>query len=203
MTTQNSIIPPDLQTILDSLEFEENGGLVISSLNYENNKLKILFKLLYPDIDKPNQIWQLDVLGVEKERFIRNWTTSLEIYSDHFLLYEYIDNYSELYFHGSTSNPEKLLLDLYSSHLTHYGKNLDFGIGINAPNGMLKLCTNDYGLFARGPKRILMKYSECLLINGIKSNFINEIESVKKELKLLIFGESYFIAKDFKFKLII
>lgn len=66
---------------------------------------------------------------------------------------------------------------------------------------MLKLCTNDNGLFARGPKRILNKYEECLNANGIKTNFINEIESEKKDLKLLIFGDSYFIAKDFKFSL--
>jgi uncharacterized protein YkuJ len=199
MTKLNDIFPSDFKTILDSLYFEENGGLVISTLQYLNDDLKVLFTLSYSDNKKLEQTWQIDIIGIEKERVVRNWTTFPEIYSDHFLLYEFIDNCTELYFNGTTSNPEKLFIDLYKSHISNYSDYLDFGLGINAPNGMLKLCTNDYGLFARGPKQILIKYAECLKANGIKTNLINVIESDKKDLKLLIFGDSYFIAKDFRF----
>ena len=202
MTTRNDIFPTDFKTILNSLDYQENGGLVISSLKYINDDLKVMFTLSFGDNETPEQFWQLDIVDIEKERFVRNWATFPEIYSDHFLLYEFIDNYTELYFNGSTSNPEKVLIDLYNSHISNYNNDLEFGLGINAPNGMLKLCTNDYGLFARGPKRILNKYAECLNANGIKTNFINEIESDKKDLKLLIFGYSYFIAKDFKFSIV-
>ena len=201
MKTRNDLFPSDFKAILDTLD-EENGGLVILSLKYLNDDLKVLFTLSYGDNEKPKQLWQLDIADIEKERFVRNWVTFPEIYSDHFLLYEFIDNYTELYFKGSTSNPEKLLIELYNSHILNYSNDLDFGLGINAPNGMLKLCTNDNGLFARGPKRILIKYADCLKANGIKTNFINEIESDKKNLKLLIFGDSYFIAKDFKFSMV-
>ena len=202
MTTRNDIFPSDFKAILDSLDYQENGGLVISSLNYLNDDLKVLFTLSYGDNETPEQLWQLDIIDLEKERFVRNWTTFPEIYSDHFLLYEFIDNYIELYFNGSTSSPEKLLVDLYNLHFSNYSNDLDFGLGINAPNGMLKLCTNDNGLFARGPKRILIKYAECLTANGIKTNFISETESDKKDLKLLVFGDSYFIAHDFKFSIV-
>ncbi len=202
MTTRNDIFSTDFKTILDSLDYQENGGLVISSLKYINDDLKVMFTLSFGDNETPEQFWQLDIVDIEKERFVRNWATFPEIYSDHFLLYEFIDNYTELYFNGSTSNPEKILIDLYNSHISNYNNDLEFGLGINAPNGMLKLCTNDNGLFARGPKRILNKYAECLNANGIKTNFISEIESDKKDLKLLIFGDSYFIAKDFKFSIV-
>ena len=202
MTTRNDIFPSDFKATLDSLDYQENGGLVISSLEYLKNDLRVFFTLSYDDNETPEQLWQLDIIDIEKERVVRDWATFPEIYSDHFLLFEFIDNYIELYFNGSTSNPEKLLVDLYNSHISNYSNDLDFGLGINAPNGMLKLCTNDNGLFARGPKRILYKYEECLKANGIKTNFINEIESDKNDLKLLIFGDSYFIAKDFKFRLV-
>ena len=202
MTTQNDIFPSNLNTIFGSLEYEENGGLVISALTYKGDDLKVLFTLSYGDNERPEQFWQLDIIGIEKERFVRNWVTFPEIYSDHFLLYEYIDNYIELYFNDKTSNPEKLLIDLYSSHSINYSSDLKFGIGINAPNGMLKLCSSDNGLFARGPKRILNEYAKCLTANGIRTNFISEIESDKKGLKLLLFGDSYFIGKNFKFSLL-
>lgn len=117
MMTRNHIFTSDFNAILDSLDYEENGGLVISALNYLNDDLKVLFTLSYGDNEIPEQLWQLDIINIEKERFVRNWTTFPEIYSDHFLLYEFIDNYIELYFKGSRSNPEKLLIDLYNSHI--------------------------------------------------------------------------------------
>ena len=49
MTKLNDIFPSDFKTILDSLYFEENGGLVISTLQYLNDDLKVLFTLSYSD----------------------------------------------------------------------------------------------------------------------------------------------------------
>jgi len=199
---QRDIFPPDLLAIFESLDYEESGGMVISSLDYTDTDLKVKFTLTKDDCQTSPQLWQLDVIDIKKERFVRNWTTYPEIYTDHFLLYEFIDNYIELYFNGSTQNPEKLLADLYDSHISNYSNALAFGLGINAPDGMLRLCTSESRLFTRGPKRILAKYAECLKINGIETNFIGEIESDQAGLKLLIFGESYFIGRDFKFSLV-
>ncbi|HEX7414833.1 MAG TPA: hypothetical protein VF411_12390 [Bacteroidia bacterium] len=201
MTTIDEILPKELKAQLDSLDYQEDGGILITWVNFLDNNLKVNFTLSFGGIDRPKQFWNIEVTEIEKEKIVIEWANYPEIYSDHFLLYDFTDNYIELYFNGKTDNPEKLLIDLYKSHITNYNNDLEFGLGINAPNGMLKLCTNDSGLFARGPKRILREYEKCLISNGVKTNYINEIESDKKNLKLLIFGDSYFIAKDFKFSL--
>ena len=199
MTTDITPLPTDLTIILDSLEYQENGGLVITCLNFTNENLRVFFTLSYGDNQLPQQFWTLDVFGIKKEKVSTGWTVYPEIYSDHFLLYDLTDDYVELYFNGNTENPEKLFCDLYKSHTVNYDNNLEFGYGINAPNGMLKLCTNDCGLFARGARRILAEYERCLKSHGIRTNYLNEVTSEDKDLKLLIFGESYFIGKDFKF----
>jgi hypothetical protein len=194
-------LPENLQAILDSLDYEENGGLVITSLTYSGDDLIVFFKLACGDNESPEQLWRLDVVGLEKEKVVRSWTLYPEIYTDHFLLWEYTDYYTELYYKGQVDNPEKLFRDLYKTYVGNFDDNFKFGFGINAPNGMLKLCTDDIGLFARGPKRLLAEYEKCLIGHGIKTNYVNEIKPEAKDLKLLLFGDSYFIGKEFKFQL--
>jgi hypothetical protein len=94
----------------------------------------------------------------------------------------------------------KLLADLVELHTALYGNKLPFGFGINSPQGWQKLCTSPNGLFARGPKRIIDMYQKCLNKNGIKTSFLNEIAPNKKQFRLLLFGDSYFIAESFLFQ---
>jgi len=194
-------LPENLQVILNNLDYEENGGLVITSLTYSGDDLIVFFNLEYGDNESPEQHWRLDVVGLEKEKVVRSWTLFPEIYTEHFMLWEFTDFYTELYYKGHAGNPEKLFSDLYKTHVGNFDDNLKFGCGINAPSGMLKLCTDDVGLFARGPKKLLEKYEKCLIANGVDTSYVNEIKPESKELKLLLFGDSYFIGKEFKFQL--
>nr|WP_276902468.1 hypothetical protein [Pedobacter kyonggii] len=91
------------------------------------------------------------------------------------------------------------MIDLYKSHLKTYYGDFPFAYGINAAMDIFKLCKNRSGMFARGPKRILEKYQICLAKHNIQSNFVVGSSKPEHKLKLLVFGESYFIGEEFLF----
>ena len=193
-------LPQELVDNLDKIEYQEDGGLMINTIKLVDEDLIVIFKLSFGGYNLPIQTWQIDIKKIKTEKIIFDWANYPEIYSDHSLLRDYLDNYTELYFNSKTENSEKLFIDLFKTHNLHFGKWIDFGTCINAPDGILELCKSDSGLFARGSKRILEKYEDCLIRHGIKTKFIGEVESEDKDFKLLIFGKSYFIAKDFEFR---
>lgn len=196
-------LPEELDRALQVME-EEDGGIVIDSLIHRDSGLEISFRIAHFRSELPTQSWKAIISEVQKEHYInRNASYStLTIYSEHPLLIEQKDGWAELYYSGKTENAEKLFIDLYKLFEKSYWKSLGFGFKINAPEGMLNLCAYEAGLFARGPKSILSEYAVCLNENNIRTSLIMEYEAGDDNLKVLVIGESYFIAKEFKFELI-
>lgn len=173
--------------------------MIISGLAYQDKDL-ILTINLYPNSNRQTkQIWVLKIINIAAENFSRSWTTRFSFYSEHFLLYGLTDIHGDLYYNGKAKNPEKLLIDLYKSHLKTYYGDFPFAYGINAAMDIFKLCKDGSGMFARGPKKILEKYQVCLAKHEIQSNFVESSPKPEHKLKLLAFGESYFIGEDFLF----
>jgi len=134
-----------LEKILASDDYIEDGGMVISSLAYQNKDLVVTFSL-YPDSNREiKQIWELKIINIAAENFSRNWTTYFSLYSDHFLLYELTDAHVDLYYNGKAKSPEKLLLDLYRSHLKTYPEDFSFTYGINPAMDILNCVKMDQG----------------------------------------------------------
>jgi len=194
-------IPITLNKIFKCDEFLEDGGIIISSINYTKDKLELIFNIFYNGYEIPKQQWKIIINGLLKEKIERGWADYLVVYSDHYLLYEFSDIHGDLYFKEKSKNPDKLFIDLYKSYLKNYqGDFLPFGKGINPAMKITRLCNSNAGLFARGPKIILEKYHEVLSENNIRSNIvISESEKIS-DLKILFFGDSYFIAKSFEFE---
>ncbi len=196
-------LPEKLSQALQLME-EEDGVIVIDSLVHTNSELEITFRIEYFHSELPTQFWKGNIPGIQKEHFINKGVSesTFAIYSEHPLLIELKDGWGELYYKGKTENAEKLFIDLYKLFEKSYWKSLGFGFKINAPEGMLNLCTYEAGLFACGPKSILSEYAACLNENNIKTSLIGEYEAWNDDLKVLIIGESYFVAKEFKFEFI-
>lgn len=194
-------LPIELERLLIKLE-EEDGGIVVSSLEYIDSDLEIYFTVSFPDSEIPHQNWRIRAINIKKERFERSWETNLQLFANHPLLLEFNDDHSELYYTGRTLHPEKLIVDLFRMFSDNAWKDLKFGWGINAPDGFLKLCNEETGLFARGPKSILEKYASVLHENGIRISMLDDMEKNRQELMLLMLGRNYFIAEEFTFDLI-
>src|ERR1035437_4650224 len=163
-------LPKELVDNLDKLEYQEDGGILINSVQLIEKDLQVDFTLSFGGYNIPQQIWSIDIKEIKKEKITIEWTNYTEIYSDHYLLYEFIDNFTELYFNCKADNSERLFIDLYQIHKALYNL-IDFGTYINAIDGLTKLCNSEYGLFARGPKNILTQYEKCLINHGVKTKY--------------------------------
>jgi hypothetical protein len=199
MLELHDILPKALKETLDSIDYEEVGGLLITGFKLLGNDLQVHFTLSFYESDLPKQYWQIEIKGIEIEKIVPEYEGYPRFYSDHYLLYDFTDNYIELYFKGSADNSENLFIDLYSLHRNLFENQIEIDKYLYAPDGILRLCERGHGLFAKGPEKILEEYAKCLLKHNISSYLIGEIEREKKNLKLLRFGESYFIGESFVF----
>lgn len=211
LTEINNILPKDLEETFHSLDYDEESGLSVNAIKYLDNELHFDFSLFLGDIEQnETQNWQLQVLNYRDSKVdIDNLGGYFNFYLDHFLLWEFIDSETELYFKNSTENPEKLLADIYSIHNSTFENYIPLEKFLNG-NNLLTVCKSNNGLFGRGPKRILNYYFDCLKKAGKEPYFYGEYIAKKwdgekwvpedKNLKIALLGGTYFVGQDFKFK---
>lgn len=210
MIELTDILPIDLKNIFESVDYDEAGGLKFHSSLYLNNELHFNFSLFVDDDEySETQFWQLQVLGYRDAKIdINKLGNYFEFYSDHFLLCEFTDEQTELYFRKSANNPEKLLAEMYSVHHSIFDDYIPLEKFICGSN-LLTKCQTDFGQFARGPKRILQYYYDCLESSGNEPYFFgtslpNRWDGEKfipeeANLKIALLCGNYFIGQDFKF----
>lgn len=203
-----NILPKELEEIIDTGEFEDDGGIKITSLGYFADNLKVGFSLDSGDEDKPNQLWELQIDGLRDQKIVVDWANNLEFYSDHFLLWEFSRNHTSLYFKRKANNPDKFIADIFKTHRAVFEKWFDVEKYISS--FLFGLCNESNGLFANGPKEILDYYYRVLKRNNTEPYYYGSTEPKKwdgeqwvvedKDLKLLIMGDSYFVGKKFTFQ---
>src|ERR1044071_9537180 len=89
METLQDIIPRDLLAIIETGEFEDIESMLIVGLEYDEENLKARFMIDPGDGDKGKELWELRIIRTRKEKIDTGWTSKLQLYSDHFLLYDY------------------------------------------------------------------------------------------------------------------
>jgi len=211
MIELTDIFPRELKAIFDSLSYEEEGDLKVHLIKYLDNELHFDFSLFLGDQDQNStQHWQLQVLNYRDSKIdIDNLGSYFHFYSNHFLLWKYIDKETELYFKKKTTNPHKLLSDIYAVHNTVFENYISIEKFLNGKD-LLALCKSDIGLFARGPERILKHYYDCLHQAEKEPYFFGDFIPKKwngekwipedKNFKVAFLGGTYFIGQEFKFK---
>jgi hypothetical protein len=200
-------LPYEINTILNSPEFDDEAGIIIESVKFDDKNILLVFSIRFAE-GIQQQFWQIIMDGVQEEKIVHEWiefepnSEPIEVYNKHFLLLEYTDNYTELYLKGTTQEPEALFIDVFESINVLYSERLEASKYVLPLDEIKRLSVQEHGLFARGPKTILKIYEQCLIKYGIKPIFIGEREpsSENKSLKLLKLGNSYFIGNQFQFE---
>lgn len=124
-----------------------------------------------------------------------------EIVNDHVLLWDYHKDFYELYFHGQVKNIKEGIGELYLVHRNITEDLIPFGTYMNTK--MEWLIEGGLGLFAEGPEPIIREYEKVLAGFGVKTSLL-PVRSRKKgdstcnEYKVLLFGNSYVVAKRFE-----
>lgn len=200
------IAPPELLKIVETGEFEDDGGLLITGLEYIANDLKVKFLVDpgYLEIDgKKDQLWELQIGNLKRVKLEISWNSEIGLYSDHFLMWDFTKSWTDLYFNGKAKSPDKLLSDIYQIHNKRFGSWIGVENYLNAERDLYYLCNSQFGLFAKGPKEILEVYEGCLSSHNMNPHFLGDSkgpysENSETPLRLLMLGESYFIGETFK-----
>ena len=204
MTQKPEIFPDHFFQIIDSGWFEDDGGIEFISFEYTEDSITIQFILHSGDEEIANQMWQLQVGNLKAHKIVPVFTSVISYYTDHFLLWEFTDRQTSLYFTNKAENPDKLLADIFRFHRQHFDTYIEIDRYINHCMDFSSLCHSDLGLFAIGPKQILTGYYTCLTNHNMNPYFQSDYEPAytdsMKPLGVLILGESYFIGQDFMLK---
>lgn len=197
--TIEETLPQQLIDTLNSREFDDEAGIVIDAVTFTETDVCLKFSFRYYE-DAP-QYWKLTVSEAKEERIIRDWTQQIALYTQHPLLLDHTDTYTELYFKGTTTQVAQLYIDIHQSLLNLTDDINDLKEYILTPGRVTELSQQGYGLFARGSKTILLLHQQCLIKYGIHAYFVSERDHIEdKALKLFKLGESYIIGKTFLFE---
>jgi len=205
-----NILPIELEEAFNSVEFENEGGLAVCSVEYLDNEFVLNFSFYADEFEeRKKQLWQLQVKGYRDSRIdIDNLGDFITFYSEHNLLAEYNDIETELYFKKKGNNPEHLLTEIYELHTIVFDNLIPIEKFLK-DRQLLMLCKSDTGLFAKGPKSILNFYFDKLQKAGKEPYFFGQRKpqfwngqkwtEEHENLKLALIGGTYIIGQEFNF----
>ncbi len=194
-------LPKRLADVIEGPVFDDDAGILIEAVKFIEDSIILTFSIRFYD-NTPAQIWQLTVGDVKAEKLMRRWSQSLALYSKHLLLLEYTDMHTELYFKGNTEQSNDLFADIFNAIAKLSDSKEDILPFLFTPESINRLCKQEHGLFARGPRTILEIYQGCLNKYNIHSYFIAEYKPSINDQNLNLFklGESYIIGQSFLFE---
>lgn len=204
------MIPIEIIEFISTGEFEDDGGMLITSMDFIADEGKLEVSLNSGDEEVPNQLWEIQVNNIREEKICYEWFYDIQILSKHKLLEPYFEINRELYIKSKPISPTELLKDLYVHHRNSFGKFREIEKFFNTQKTLDKLCEMDFGLFAKGPETYLNEYLSILTKQNSQPYLFGEFTSKKwtgdkwvednPNLKLLLCGETFFIADEFRFK---
>jgi len=196
------LLPTEIKYLLDNHEAEDSS-LQITKADY-SGIIPILSLTLHQQESIP-QYWMLEVVGHRTSQLSFNsinQDTSILLTDNHPFLWEYADTQSELYINGSGKDIAKTIAELNQIDLDLFGNpKKDSGLRYS-------LLKNGNGLLAKGARKLLAKYADCLnkfniqtsIIGGYTPTYSDGKNKYSGEtLKLLQIRGSYIVGQDFIF----
>ena len=206
------MLPKELEYLFSELD-PEDFELRLSSVVHSGRDMIIEFVLTMHNTDeedKATQKWRIQAAGYKKSRVSFESTDFLEIEDDHPLLWEFPDTQCQLYFSGTCKDTTSLFYDLYTRHRTLFEDYQPFAASVAATALDSKRFQFTNGLLAKGSKKLMAIYGDCLVQNGLGFTIIGERPAtywdgsgcIKQlaNLQILLFRNGYVIAQKFSFQ---
>jgi hypothetical protein len=204
------VLPKEIIDIPDEYT-EEDYNLYITKVDYP--AIELTFDLILEghiyDNDILTKKWTVQTVGHRKNNISFDKTIDIKISVDHPLLWEFTDTQCQLYFTGQSENPEKLFYDLFVTHKKLFKSFQHFNISFGQDTNISSRFQFGNGLLAEGPKKLLEKYADCLIQNGLEYTIIGERPATRWDgdkfslentgLKVFTLGDSFVIAQNFIF----
>lgn len=151
------MLPPELSIILDSSEFEDNGGILVTSADWFADDVKLEISITTGPEEK--QLWEVSCESTRTCVIRPSWATDITIDDDHPLLWKYKYPSANLFFNGPAREPGGLFLSLYQLNEELFDGFLSLSEILNGHANFSDLTRSKSGLLAKGPVPLLNKIS--------------------------------------------
>jgi len=192
--------------LTETLEYEDDGWLSITSAEWERSTLTLTTSVRLPDAAHHN--FRIVCTDPRSHHIVAAGVDDLvTLTADHVVLWPNTEQQGELYFNGAPNDPASLLGSLIETHLETVGRWYAVDYFLNLSGHATDVLRGGHGLLAKGPVPLLKAYAEVLDRHGAShssppyrdpvwwsdSQWIPE----REQLFALIVGESYVVAPTF------
>lgn len=202
------MLPLELLSLAE--EYDDDISYHIANTDRINKDIVLKLVVAINDTHREvnfTQLWQLTITGYITGAIPVGHYINLHCNNVHPLLWPYTDTQCELYFNGVIKDASSLFYDLFLVHKRAFGNYLPLETFLNRNTDFHKLMLASSGLFAKGPKELLMDYASCLLKHQLTYTIIGEyppryldgstVGKTGKSLQVLFMGDHYIIAERF------
>ena len=162
-----------LQELLDlteTLDFEEDGGIIVVSATWRNDKEDLEIGLDLNTGEDEVQKWTLICKSEREHNIILGWGDNLEVANDHVLLWPHKKAVHKLWFNGSGEDTSAVIGALWQVHHKLVGGWFPFSRFLNCSDDFVGLMKGGHGKLAEGPEPLINAYQQVLQEYRIKNS---------------------------------
>ena len=205
-------MPHTEQFFADLAADNRQAALLVAQVGASPNELQLITQVAEYDETaqglRPIRSYIIRVLGVLEHRIVNFGTTvnNIQILDNHPLLYEYTTNPTALFFRGDSANADEVTMDLMQAHATTFYPWRHFPQYLNMEQPLLEMVKAGGGLIGQMPAPLAQEMIKVLNHHNLEHKTAEGEPYIKvhdnpallqTKLKVLLFGESYFISYGF------
>jgi len=214
----------ELMNVIGTPEFEEFGWVRLGGVEWQGEDA--VLSLVLSQQDEHEQQWQIRCQSVREQRIDHSPVYNnvwLELEDDHVLLWPHVLPQVELYFRGKSAKRVEVLGTLWEKHLELVQGWFPFDRFLKGGPPAMKHLDGGFGLFADGPEPLIRAYAEVLDDYAISAStlppraprvpmrwdgqrwieFAGPWAGGEDRMHVLLFGQTYFVARSFEEKRIV
>jgi len=197
----------ELCRLVDSLEFEEYGKIVLSRCETAAADLTFIITVEFDDVGetlKPSS-WTVKCEGYRRFRLEQRVSSNLSIVDDHVVIAACDEKRYDLYFAGRPFSAYETIGHLTTAHRAAVQDWIPLSEFLNPAMSPQDIFGTEGGLVARAPHRIVQRYLQALREGGLDAYLSNENDPKRWDgvrwvpeselLSAVIFGSNYVVAE--------
>ncbi len=152
----------DIHAVMDTLEFENDGHIVLRHVSNDQNNIVLLINIKTGVDDAPDQRWQITCVDVRAHRLALQAYCDINISNDYVLLWPYLMPQTAISFYGHIDDPLPIIGALYQQHIEFVGTWIPFDRFLNKASSFAMLLRGTAGMLAEGPEQLMLAYEAVL-----------------------------------------
>ncbi|MFP9130323.1 hypothetical protein [Niallia sp. BSM11] len=190
----------NISKALEDGQFLSDVYLSLDGIKINNDDLELTIQVTYENNDEVLQLWKVTCTDFREHQLNVHYFEEFKVLDDHVYLWKYNNPLADLFFKGVCYDINQVVRELYINHSNKVKGQLPMEKYLNLTGDLVDLLQQGEGLFSKGPLNIIKVHEKVLSNNGFKTTVIDYSNTESGPFKLLMFEDSFVVAKSFKAK---